>query len=107
MKYTQKKLKKGTYYKYLVVAYKNINGVKVTIAAAKNVHATTKGGRFGVAKSVKVNKTSKTLTVKKKFKIKASEVKLDKKISHHRSIKFESNNTKVATVNNKGVVTAK
>lgn len=107
VKYTQKKLKKGTYYKYLVVAYKNINGVKVTIAAAKNVHATTKGGRFGVAKSVKVNKTSKTLTVKKKFKIKASEVKLDKKISHHRNIKFESDNTKVATVNNKGVVTAK
>ena len=107
VKYTQKKLKKGTYYKYLVVAYKNINGVKVTIAAAKNVHATTKGGRFGVAKAVKVNKTSKTLAVKKKFKIKASEVKLDKKISHHRNIKFESDNTKVATVNNKGVVTAK
>ncbi len=107
VKYTQKKLKKGTYYKYLVVAYKNINGVKVTIAAAKNVHATTKGGKFGVAKSVKVNKTSKTLAVKKKFKIKASEVKLDKKISHHRNIKFESDNSRVATVNNKGVVTAK
>ncbi|MCI8508005.1 MAG: fibronectin type III domain-containing protein, partial [Lachnospiraceae bacterium] len=107
VKYTQKKLKKGTYYKYLVVAYKNINGVKVTIAASKNVHATTKGGRFGVAKSVKVNKTSKTLAVKKKFKIKASEVKLDKKIKHHRNIKFESDNSRVATVNSKGVVTAK
>lgn len=107
VKYTQKKLKKGTYYKYLVVAYKKINGVKVTIAAAKTVHATTKGGKYGVAKSVKVNKTSKTLAVSKTFKIKASEVKLDKKISQHRKIKYESDNKKIATVSSKGVVKAK
>lgn len=107
VKYTQKKLKKGTYYKYLVVAYKKINGVKVTIAAAKTVHATTKGGKYGVAKSVKVNKTSKTLAVSKTFKIKASEVKLDKKIRQHRKIKYESDNKKIATVNSKGVVKAK
>ena len=107
VKYTQKKLKKGTYYKYLVVAYKNIEGVKVTIAASKTVHATTKGGKYGVAKSVKINKTSKKLAVSKTFKIKASEVKLDKKIRQHREIKYESDNSNIATVNNKGVVKAK
>ncbi|MDE6626032.1 MAG: Ig-like domain-containing protein [Lachnospiraceae bacterium] len=107
VKYTQKKLKKGTYYKYLVVAYKNIEGVKVTIAASKTVHATTKGGKYGVAKSVKVNKKSKKLAVSKTFKIKASEVKLDKKIRQHRGIKYESDNSNVATVDKKGVVKAK
>lgn len=107
VQYTQKKLKKGTYYKYLVVAYKKIDGVKVTIAASKTVHATTKGGKYGVAKSVKVNKTTKTLAVSKTFKIKASEVKQDKKIRQHRGIKYESDNKKIATVDKNGVVKAK
>ena len=106
-KYTQKKLKKGTYYKYLVVAYKKIAGTTVTIAAAKTIHATTAGGKYGVAKAVKVNKTKVTLARSKTFKIKASEIKQNKKIRQHRKIKYESSNTKIASVNGKGVVKAK
>ncbi|MBQ7065617.1 MAG: bacterial Ig-like domain-containing protein, partial [Lachnospiraceae bacterium] len=37
--YTQKKLKKGKYYKYMVVAYKNVDGKKYTIATSKSAHA--------------------------------------------------------------------
>ncbi len=108
-KFTQKKLKKGTYYKYLVIAYKKIAGTTVTIAAAKTVHATTTGGKYGVAKAVKVNKTKVTLARSKTFKIKASEIKKDKKkkIRQHRKIKYESSNTKIASVNGKGIVKAK
>ena len=99
--YTQKKLKKGTYYKYNIVAFKNINGAKVTTAVSKKIHATTLGGKYGVAKAVKVNKTKATIKKGKTFKIKASEIKKDKKIRRHRAICYESSNTKIATVNSK------
>ena len=96
--YTQKKLKKGTYYKYNIVAF------KVTTAVSKKIHATTLGGKYGVAKAVKVNKTKATIKKGKTFKIKASEIKKDKKIKRHRAICYESSNTAVATVNAKGKV---
>ena len=102
--YTQKKLKKGTYYKYNIIAFKNINGAKVTTAVSKKIHATTLGGKYGVAKAVKVNKTKATIKKGKTFKIKASEIKKDKKIRRHRAICYESSNTAVATVNAKGKV---
>jgi len=102
--YTQNKLKKGTYYKYNIVAFKNINGAKVTTAVSKKIHATTLGGKYGVAKAVKVNKTKATIKKGKTFKIKASEIKKDKKIRRHRAICYESSNTAVATVNAKGKV---
>lgn len=105
--YTQKKLKKGTYYKYVVSAYKLVDGKKVTIAVSKTIHAATTGGKYGVAKAVKVNKSKITLKKGKKFTIKAKEVKRDKTIKRHRKIAYESSNTKVATVNRKGVVKAK
>lgn len=102
--YTQNKLKKGTYYKYNIVAFKNINGAKVTTAVSKKIHATTLGGKYGVAKAVKVNKTKATIKKGKTFKIKASEIKKDKKIRRHRAICYESSNTAVAAVNAKGKV---
>lgn len=105
--YTQKKLKKGTYYKYNIVAFKYVNGVKVTLAASKKIHATTQGGKYGVAKSVKLNKSKATIKKGKTFKIKASEIKKDKKIKRHRAICYESSNTKIATVNSKGKIKAK
>ena len=105
--YTHKKLKKGTYYKYNVVAFKYVNGVKVTLAASKKIHATTQGGKYGVAKAVKLNKSKVKIKKGKTFKIKASEIKKDKKIKRHRAICYESSNTKIATVNSKGKIKAK
>lgn len=105
--YTHKKLKKGTYYKYVVRAYKLVDGKKVTIAVSSSVHSVTKGGKYGVAKSVKVNKTKVTLNKNKTFKIKAKEIKKDKKIRKHRKLKYESSNKKIATVTSKGVIKAK
>lgn len=105
--YTHKKLKKGTYYKYNIVAFKYVNGVKVTLAASKKIHATTLGGKYGVAKAVKLNKSKVKIKKGKTFKIKASEIKKDKKIKKHRAICYESSNTKIATVNSKGKIKAK
>lgn len=94
--FTHKKLKKGTYYKYNIVAFKYVNGVKVTLAASKKIHATTLGGKYGVAKAVKLNKSKVKIKKGKTFKIKASEIKKDKKIKRHRAICYESSNTKIA-----------
>ncbi|MBQ1407627.1 MAG: leucine-rich repeat protein [Eubacterium sp.] len=113
--FKQKKLKKGKYYKYIVVAYKKFGNTEVTISASPTIHAATKGGKNGVAKAVKVtsvgkNKGKKALkvTIKKgkTAKIKASEVKADKPIKRHRKLAYESSNTKVATVTKKGSIKA-
>lgn len=105
--YTLKKLETGTYYKYIVKAYKLVKGKKQDIAVSKTIHATTNGGKYGNAKAVKVNKSKVTLKKNKKFTLKASEVKKDKTIDIHRRIAFESSNEKIATVSKKGVITAK
>lgn len=105
--YCQKKLKKGTYYKYLVAAYKIVDGKKVIFAVSKTIHAATTGGKHGVAKKVKVNKNKITLKKGNQFIIQAKEIKRNKPIKHHRRIAYESDNPKIAAVNKKGVVKAK
>ena len=96
-----KSLRKAHIIKYNIVAFKYVNGVKVTLAASKKIHATTLGGKYGVAKAVKLNKSKVKIKKGKTFKIKASEIKKDKKIKKHRAICYESSNTKIATVNSK------
>ena len=115
--FTQKKLKKGTYYKYIVRAYKEVEGKKVSLAVSKTIHVTTTGGKYGNAKSVKI-KTDKKLKKKKgtytvelkknkKYSLKASETKQNKKIKKHRATAYESGDTGIATVTSKGVIVGK
>lgn len=105
--WTDKNLASSTYYKYYIKAYKLVNGKKVWLAKSKVVHSTTTGGKYGNAKSVKLNKTSVSLAVGKNFTIKAEQIKKDLPIKMHTVIKFESGNGKVASVNSMGVIKAK
>ena len=107
--YTQKKLKKGKYYKYMVVAYKNVDGKKCTIATSKSAHAVTNGGKYGNPTKVAVKASKLTIKVGKKKTIKASyTLPKGKKASIHiAKFRYESTNTKVATVTKKGVVKGK
>ena len=52
--FTNKKLKKGTYYKYMVVA---LNEKGKVVAISKLIHVATKGGKVGNCKKLKVNKS--------------------------------------------------
>ncbi len=99
--------KKGMYYKYIVRAYKIIDGKKVTIAASKTIHVTTAGGKNGNAKSVKVNKKKVSLKAGKDIKLKAREIKEFKPLRHHREVSYESSNPDVATISKKGRIKAK
>ena len=104
--FTQKKLKKGTYYKYMILA---VNAKNKVIATSKTLHVATKGGKVGNYKSVKITNAKSTYTIKKgkKFTLKAKAKKADKKVKNHRKIKFESSNPKVVKVTASGKITAK
>ena len=60
-KWTHKKLKSGTYYKYYVVAYKTVNGKKTMIGKSKDMHTATLGKGYGYAKQITVKKSEITL----------------------------------------------
>ena len=84
-----------------------MNGKKVWLAKSKTIHVTTTGGKYGNAKSVKVNKTAVALKKGKTFKIQAVQVTNGKPTQNHAKIKYESTNKKVATVTSSGTIKAK
>ena len=105
--FTQKKLKKGTYYKYLIVA---VQGDKV-LSVSKTIHVATKGGKVGNNTKVTIKKGKKkikkiSLEVKKTAKIKTDLAAGKLKVRNHRKTKFESDNPAVATVTAKGKIKA-
>ena len=102
-----KKVRKGTYYKFLVVALDANNKVVTT---SKTIHVATKGGNVGNDKKVTTaaaKKKNKISIVKgKTFKLKAKAVVQSKKLKvrRHRKIAYESSNTKIAIVSKNGVI---
>jgi len=106
-----KKVKKGKYYKFLVVA---VNKKGMVVSISKLIHAATKGGKAGNHKSVTMkakNRKVSKITLKKgktlKLKVKLTPVSKKLKVSKHVGARFESTKTGVASVNSKGVVKAK
>ena len=94
-----------------VLAYKKVNGKKVTVAKSIMIHvAGKKNESVTDAKSIKLNKTSYVLTKGKKATIKASTVKKDKKrtlINHTPEFRYATTDSKVAVVSEKGKITVK
>ena len=107
--YIQKKLKKGSYYKYIVVAYKGIDGKQSIVGKSTTAFGVTNGGKYGNATKISVKPTKLTMKKGKKEKLKVSlVVPKDKKYKTYISkVRYESSNSAVATVNKKGEVTAK
>ena len=103
-----KKLKKGTHYKFLLVALDKSGNV---LTVSTTVHAATAGGKITNPKKVttKAKKNKVTLKAKKSFKLGAKAVPASKKLKvpKHRAIKYETSNAKVATVSAKGVIKGK
>lgn len=104
-KVSKKKVAKGTYYKFIVVAL-DANGS--VVSTSKTVHIATAGGKVGNAKAVttKAKKNKVSVKVKKTFALKAKAVPASSKLAvkKHRGILYESSNKKIATVNSKGVI---
>ena len=111
--WTHKNLKKGTFYKYIVKAYKIVDGKKVVTDTSVSIHVITQGSKYGIARSVSVTKIGNkknvskiTLKKGKTAQITAKEMKKDKKIRHHRKLCYESCNTAIATVTPEGLIQA-
>lgn len=106
--YTHKKLKKGTYYKYVVVAVKSTVIGNRTAAISKMIHVSTKGSKYGNFKKVSVTKAvltkAKKLKKGKSLKLGAKAVKASSKAKIHVKLRYQTSNKKVATVSSKGVV---
>ena len=127
-------LKKGTYYKFQLRAYKKVGKKKKIIRKSLISHGVTKGSpKFTMAKGIKILKVTggtytspsgneavsgNTLLLKKKEKarIYAEEIPEEegKEIEKHRgrgkknpNIQFQSNNPKVASVTKTGKIKAK
>ena len=102
--YKKKKLSKGTYYKFMVVAVKDGR----VVSTSKTLHIATKGGKIGNTKKVTLNRKKATLKknkiIKIKAKLKPESTKL--KVKNHRAVCYESSNTKVVTVTKHGMVKA-
>lgn len=107
VKKIKKKLKKGTYYKFVVVALDKNNTV---LSTSKMIHAATSGGKVGNHKSIKVKasvlKKARTLGQGKTLKLGAKALAKSKKlkVKKHAAIRYESSNPAIAAVTAKGVV---
>lgn len=99
-----KNLKKGKYYKYMLVACKTICGEKRTFVTSKTVHVCTKDGKFGNPTGISCNTKKITLKTGRNFKIKPTlKYKMNIK-THVAKFRYESANPSVATVSSKGKV---
>ena len=108
VKWTHKGLKAGTYYKYYVIGYKTVNGKPVTISRTANIHMPTKGKGLGYAKTLKLNKKKITIAKGKSAKIKATVTYTNDNLRKHvPALRYLSSDTKIATVNSKGVIKGK
>lgn len=97
-------LKKGRYYKFIIVALDSGNNV---ISSSKMIHAATKGGKVRNYKKVKVTRPAKaklSLKAGRTYKIKARAV--GSKVKKKRTLRYESANPAVATVTSKGRIKA-
>ena len=106
--YTHSKLKKGTYYKYIITAYRTVNGTKAVISTSKTMHIVILGGKYANPSSVKTAKTKVTLKKGGSFNLKAkASLPKGKKVQNHKKLSYESSNKTIATVSSKGIVKGK
>ena len=102
--YTVRKLLKGRYYKYMVVAYKNIYGEKRVIETSVSVHVATKGGKYGNPTAVTYGKSKVSVKTGKTFTLKAGLKTKTKVKTHIAKFRYESTDPSIATVNKKGKI---
>ena len=111
-KISGKKINLKKNFKVYVLAYKLVNGKKVTLGKTITAHVVgKKNSTYTNVKQIKLSKTSYSLKKGKKIKIKARTVlvqKSKKQLSnqHARQFRYASTNKAVATVDSKGNIKA-
>lgn len=107
--WTQKGLRSGTAYKYYIKAYKLVNGKKLYLKTSLTSHVATTGSRYTNTKTVTTTFTDITLAKGKARQISSriTPVKKGGKLANHvPEFRYKTTNSKVATVNASGKITA-
>ena len=103
-----KKVKKGTYYKFMIVALDKDSKV---VSSSKIIHVAAKGGKVGNAGKVTTKAKKNRVSVKKgkTFRLAGKQRAASKKLKvrKHRAVSYESTNPKIASVSKKGVIRGK
>ncbi len=105
-KFNKKKLAKGTYYKFAIIA---LDGNGKVVTASKFAHVATLGKNVmsnPATVTTKAKKDKVTIKAKKTFKLAGAYAASSKKLKIKKvlGMRYESTNTKVATVSSKGVI---
>lgn len=99
-------LEAGTYYKFVVVAYKKSGGKKKALTTSKPVYITTTGGEHGNYKSVKSPKSSYKIKKDKTLTLDLTTT-FDQEPVVYRDLSYASTVVRCAQVSSDGVITAK
>ena len=108
--WTHKNLKKNSWNKYYVKAYKEIDGKKHFIKKSNEIHLATKGGPYTNVKKLKSSVSKVTLEKGKTKTLKITQTYAEKNkklVAHMRPLTYTTSDKKVATVTKKGVIKAK
>ncbi|MCI8365027.1 MAG: hypothetical protein HFG34_08770 [Eubacterium sp.] len=97
-------LKKGTQYRYYVMAYKVIDGKRVSLSKSLPAYSTTKGGKYGNPVKLQTKRSLVSVKAGKKMKltVKAAGKKMNKA---SKKVRYISANPSIAKVSKKGIVT--
>lgn len=103
------KIAKGKYYKFIIVALDKDN---LVVSTSKVAHVASKGGKVGNYKSVTIKKAvlakAKKQKVGKNLKLNAKANRASSlKVKSHRTLRYESTDTKIAGVSSKGTIKAR
>lgn len=101
--YKLKGLEKGTNYKIRVLAIADGEELKRSVA----LHVTTKGGKRNNASDIEILQKEIVLKAGKKKTLKVQYESDKNSLNHGGIVRFKSTNKKIATVNKKGMITAK
>ncbi len=97
-------LKKGTQYRYYVMAYKIIDGKRVSISRSLPAYSITKGGKYSDPVKLKAKRSFISVKSGKKIKlqVKAAGKKMNKA---SKKVRYISANPSIAKVSKKGTIT--
>lgn len=94
------KLKKGKYYKFIMVA---VSANDKVVSTSKTVHAAT-DSKFKNPKKVKTKAKKNKVVIKTNKTFKLSGKQVGKKVKKHRGVRYETSDATVATVSTKGAI---